>query len=228
MQTEMGLLAKKIGMTQLFREDGTRVPVTVLSCGGNVVTAHRTVERDGYTALQLAFDEVKATRVNKPNLGQFKASNAAPRRFVRELRVLGDLLGTHPVGSEVAPSIFEEGAIVDVTATSKGKGFQGVMKRHNMEGEKATHGQHEYFRHGGSVGCRKTPGRVFPGKRMSGHMGAERVTVQNLRVEKVLAEQGLILVHGSIPGANDGYVMLRHSVKAAARKRHAAVKATKK
>ena len=220
MQTEMGLIAKKIGMTQLFQEDGTRVPVTVLEAKGNVVTAHRTDERDGYTALQLGFGEQKASRMTKPQLGHFSKSEVTPRRKVRELRVATDKLETHPVGSEVElDAVFEEGAVVDVTGTSKGKGFQGVIKRHNMRGEKRTHGQHEVYRHGGSIGCRLTPGRVLKGKRMAGQMGNERVTVQNLKIVKVMKDEGLLLVSGPIPGGKNGLVTVRHSVKSAARAR---------
>ena len=216
MNEQMGLLAKKVGMTDYFLEDGTRVPVTVLQVGGNVVTAHRTAERDGYSAIQLGFDEQKESRVNKPDLGRFKAANVSPRRFVREFRVTEKTLGAHPVGAEVAASIFEEGELIDVAGTSKGKGFQGVMKRHNFRGEQRTHGQHEVYRHGGSIGCRMTPGRVLPGKRMAGQMGNVRVTVQNCKVARVLPEKGLILVRGPVPGGKNGYVEIRHSVKVAA------------
>lgn len=220
MQTEMGLIAKKIGMTQLFQDDGTRVPVTVLEAKGNVITAHRTEARDGYTALQVGFDDQKASRLTKAQLGHFAKSEVAPKRNVRELRVPADTLETHPVGSEVElDSVFEAGAVVDVTGTSKGKGFQGVIKRHNMRGEKQSHGQHEVYRHGGSIGCRLTPGRVLKGKRMAGQMGNERVTVQNLKIVKVMKDEGLILVSGAIPGGKNGLVTVRHSVKFAARAR---------
>jgi large subunit ribosomal protein L3 len=220
MQTEMGLLAKKIGMTEYFQEDGTRVPVTVLAAKGNFVTAHRTEERDGYTALQLGFGEQKASRKNKAELGHLKKSESTPKRIIREFRVDASKLEAHAVGTEIPMSIFEEGAVIDVTGTSKGKGFQGVIKRHNMKGEKQSHGQHEVYRHGGSIGCRLTPGRVMKGKRMAGQMGNERVTVQNLKIAKVMEEQGVILVRGPIPGAKNGYVIIRHSVKSATRKRH--------
>ncbi|MEE9386917.1 MAG: 50S ribosomal protein L3 [Nannocystaceae bacterium] len=217
MNLQMGILAKKLGMTEYYEADGTRVPVTVLGATGNVVTGHRTEDRDGYTAIQLGFEEKKASRVNKPDLGQFKAANTAPRKLVRELRVPAGKLADHPVGSEIALSIFEEGSVVDVSGTSKGKGFQGVIKRHNMRGEKRTHGQHEVYRHGGSIGCRLTPGRVLPGKRMPGQMGNAQVTVQNLKVTKVMGDEGVLLVRGAIPGPRNGYVVIRHAVKAAAR-----------
>ncbi len=220
MNRQMGLLTKKIGMTEYFLEDGTRVPVTVLLAAGNVVMGHRTVERDGYSALQLAFDEQKPSRLSKPKLGQFNKVEVAPRRKIKEFRVDADVVAAHPVGSEVPLSIFVDGQSVDVTATSKGKGFQGVMKRHNMRGEKRTHGQHEVYRHGGSIGCRLTPGRVLPGKRMPGQMGNETVTVQNLQVARVIEDKGLILVRGSVPGGKKGYVQIRHAIKSAIRKGH--------
>lgn len=214
MNTQMGLLAKKIGMTEYFLDDGTRVPVTVLQASGNVVTAHRTQERDGYIALQVGFDDQKPSRVNKPDLGRFKASDVSPKRFVREIRLPdAAALEKYPVGSEVPLSVFEEGQLVDVAGTSKGKGFQGVMKRHNFRGEKRTHGQHEVYRHGGSIGCRLTPGRVLKGKKMAGQMGNERVTVQHLKVSKIVADKGVILVRGAVPGGKNGYVVVRHAVK---------------
>ena len=217
MNFQLGLIAKKIGMTQIFAEDGTRVPVTVLQVGGNVVTAHRTVERDEYTALQVGFAEKKESRATKPELGLFKKAGVTPRCEVREFRVAPARLNEFPVGTELSAAIFAEGSLVDVAGTSKGKGFQGVIKRHNMEGEKRTHGNHESFRGGGSVGCRMTPGRVLPGKKMPGQMGNEKVTVQNLRIAKVLPEKGLILVRGAVPGGNNGYVEICQSVKLAIR-----------
>ncbi len=217
MNFQLGLITKKIGMTQIFNDDGDRIPVTVLKAAGNLVLGHRTVERDGYTALQIAFADKKPSRVNKPTLGQYKKINANPKYIVREFRVPVDALEKHPVGSELPLEIFADGNLIDVTGTSKGKGFQGVMKRHNMRGEQRTHGNHEQFRHGGSIGCRKTPGRVLPGKRMSGQMGNVRVTQQNMTVVKVMKDDGCILVRGPVPGGKNGYVTIRHSVKLAIR-----------
>lgn len=227
MNLQPGLIAKKLGMTQLFLEDGTRVPVTVLSVKGNTVTAHRTQERDGYTALQVGFLDQKPSRLTKADLGRFQKVEVSPRKHVREFRVPADLLDKHPVGQDLPLDLFEEGSVVDVTGTSKGKGFQGVIKRHHMRGTKATHGVHEYYRHGGSIGCRLTPGRVVPGKKMAGQMGNERKTIQNLTVARVMTDEGLILVRGSIPGANNGIVLLRRSHKAALRAQHAASKGKK-
>lgn len=217
MNNQMGLLTKKLGMTEFYTEAGDRIPVTVLLAKGNVVLGHRTMERDGYTAIQLAFDDQKPSRLSKPKLGQFKKVEVEAKRKIKEFRVSAATLEQFPIGSEVALELFEAGQVVDCSGTSKGKGFQGVMKRHNMRGEKRTHGQHEVYRHGGSIGCRLTPGRVLPGKRMPGQMGNETVTIQNLKVAKVLPEKGLILVHGPVPGGKNGYVQIRHSVKTAIR-----------
>jgi len=222
MNQQMGLLTKKIGMTEFFTEAGDRVPVTVLLAKGNIVLGHRTQARDGYTAIQLCFDDQKPSRLSKPKLGQFKKAEVAPKRRIKEFRVPADQLDKFPIGSEVALELFTEGQKVDVTGTSKGKGFQGVMKRHGMRGEKRSHGNHETFRHGGSIGCRLTPGRVIPGKRMAGQMGNETVTVQNLEVAKVLPEKGLILVKGPVPGGKNNYVQIRHAIKPAIRTRHSA------
>jgi large subunit ribosomal protein L3 len=220
MDRQMGLLTKKLGMTEYYTEEGDRVPVTVLLAKGNLVLGHRTKERDGYTAIQLAFDDQKPSRMTKPKLGQFRKIEAAPKRKIKEFRCSPEALEKYPVGSEVPLDLFEPGQLVDVTGTSKGKGYQGVMKRHGMHGEARTHGQHEVYRHGGSIGCRLTPGRVLPGKRMAGQMGNETVTVQNLQVAKVLPEKGLILVRGPVPGGKNGYVQVRPAIKAAIRSRH--------
>jgi len=227
MNVQPGLIAKKLGMTQLFLPDGTRVPVTVLSIKGNTVTAHRTLERDGYTALQLGFEEQKPSRMTKADLGRFSKVEVSPRKHVREFRVPADLLAQCPVGKDMPIDMFAEGTVVDVSGTSKGKGFAGVIKRHHMGGKPATHGVHEYFRHGGSIGCRLTPGKVHKGKRMGGQMGNERKTAQNLKIAKVLPEEGVLLVQGSIPGAPGGIVTLRRSHKAAIRAQHEANKPKK-
>lgn len=217
MNLQPGMLAKKLGMTQIFLEDGTRVPVTVLSVRGNTVLAHRTIERDGYTALQVAFDEQKPHRLTKADLGRFKQANVSPKKFVREFRVTADVLAKYPVGSDIPAAVFAEGQFVDVSGTTKGKGFQGGMRRHKIGGKPNTHGTHEYFRHGGSIGCRLTPGRVHPGKRMPGHLGADNQTIQNLRIAKVLADEGVLLVRGAVPGAANEYVTVHVARKVAAR-----------
>jgi large subunit ribosomal protein L3 len=228
MNQQPGVLARKIGMTQIFEADGTRVPVTVLLARGNAVVAHRTLERDGYTALQLGIEEQKASRMTKADLGRFQQANVSPRKHVREIRCPADVVAKYPVGTDIPLDMFEAGSLLDITGTTKGKGFQGIMKRHKAGGKNATHGVHEYFRHGGSIGCRLTPGRVFKGKRMGGHMGSVRQTTQNIRLVRVMADEGLLLVKGTVPGHRDSYVVVRTSHKAALRKASAEAKAAAK
>ncbi|ACY19185.1 50S ribosomal protein L3 [Haliangium ochraceum] len=219
MAMRMGILGKKLGMTQVFAEDGERIPVTVIQTGPNYVVGKRTEERDGYSALVVGFGEKPARLANKPLAGQFK-NGVKPPRMQREFRLPADEVAKYEVGQELKISeVFEAGIPLDVTGTSKGKGYQGVMKRHNMSGTKASHGVHEYFRHGGSIGCRLTPGRVHKGKRMSGRMGGERKTVQNLQLVQILEEDNAVLVRGAIPGPNQGYVMLRKAATRAVYKR---------
>jgi large subunit ribosomal protein L3 len=213
MAMRMGLLGKKLGMTQVFAEDGERIPVTVIQAGPNYVLGKRTVERDGYSALIVGFDSKPKRLCNKPELGMYKELEVEPQRVVHEFRLPVEEVDAYQVGQELKPStVFEMGAPVDVIGTSKGKGFQGVIKRHGMSGTKASHGVHEYFRHGGSIGCRLTPGRVMKGKRMSGQMGSETKTVQNLQLVAILDEDNAVLVRGSVPGAKDSYVTLQKSV----------------
>ena len=197
-----GILGTKSGMTQIWKGDRA-IPVTVVLAGPCPVVQRKTAQTDGYEAVQIGFSPKSEKRVNRPSLGHFRKAGVSPVRFLREFR------GFTPEGDTVNVDIFAEGEKIDATGTSKGKGFQGVIKRHNMEGEKNSHGQHEFFRHGGSIGCRKTPGRVHKGKRMTGHMGHERVTLQNLEVVKVDAERGLIAVRGAVPGAPGGDVIVR-------------------
>ncbi len=212
----MGLLGRKLGMTQLFTDDGNVIPVTVIETGPCTVLRVKTAaSRDGYDAIQIGFGDKKASRSNKADLGQFKAAGLeAPLQHVRELRVDAATVASMEVGKVLgAAGLFAEGAAVDVTGTSKGRGFAGVMKRHNFAGFERSHGVHEYFRHGGSIGTRLTPGMVFKGKKMGGHMGSVRVTVQNLKVAKVDAERNLVFVHGGVPGPNGGLVTVRKAVK---------------
>lgn len=214
MAMQMGLLGKKIGMTQVFADDGERVPVTVIQTGPCVVVGKRTVDKDGYSAVVLGFDEKPVRLANKAELGAAKAANTKPVRVLREFRAAPADLEKYTVGQVLGPAdLFADGVPVDVEGTSKGKGYQGVIKRHNMEGMKATHGTHEYFRHGGSIGCRMTPGRVHKGKRMSSHMGTENKTIQNLELVEIVDDQNVLLIRGSIPGANSDYVVVRGSVK---------------
>ena len=210
MAQRIGLLGKKIGMTQVFADDGERVPVTVIQTGPNFVVGKRTEDRDGYSALIIGFDEKPTRLVSRPEAGSFKASNVKPQRFVKEFRLPADQVAKFEIGQALgAQDVFQDGAAVDVKGTSKGKGYQGVIKMHHMKGMKNTHGTHEYFRHGGSIGCRLTPQRVHKGKRMAGHMGAEAKTVQNLQLFRIMAEENCIMVRGAVPGANDEYVIVQ-------------------
>lgn len=204
-----GLLGRKLGMTQVFDPTGRALAVTVVEVGPCVVTQLRTQGDDGYDGVQLGFGTAK--RLNKPDAGHLRASGASSR-FLREIRVDGT--GDLTVGQTVtAETIFKAGDTVDVTGQSKGKGFQGVVKRHHFAGGPKTHGQSDRWRAGGSIGAGTTPGRVFKGLKMAGHMGDERVTVQNLRVVDVDVERNLVLVAGAVPGANGGLVTIRQSVK---------------
>ena len=209
MANKIGLLGKKIGMTQVFADDGESIPVTVIQTGPCHVVGTRTQERDGYTAVVLGFDEKPVRLANKPELGAAKNSGGKPQRFVREIRVSGEDLAKYTVGQTIgAKDVFEQGVPLDVEGWSKGKGYQGVFKRHHMAGKPRTHGNHEYFRHGGSIGCRLTPQRVHKGKRMAGQMGNEKVSQQNLQLYRIMEEENCILVRGSIPGATNGYVVV--------------------
>jgi large subunit ribosomal protein L3 len=209
-----GLLGKKLGMTQVFTEQGDLRAVTAIHAGANVVVGKRTVEKDGYSAVRLGYAEKPLRRSNKPEIGVFAKNNLAPQRFVREVRLAPADLDKYEVGKTVPlDAIFKPNTYIDVIGTSKGKGYQGVMKRHHMPGFRSTHGTHEFFRHGGSVGCRLTPGRVHKGKRMSGHMGDVRKTVQNLTLLQILAEENVLLVGGAIPGGKNGFVVVKNATK---------------
>src|SRR5215470_6403936 len=214
MAFRMGLLGRKLGMTQVFGEDGERVPVTAIAAGPCVVLAKRTPEKDSYTAIQIGFEEKKASLVAKAQLSAYSKANVKAPRLVREIRLPSEEAAKFEVGQVLkVADIFEKGIAVDVVGRSKGKGFQGVMKRHHLGGSRNTHGSHEFFRHGGSIGCRLTPGRVHKGKRMSGHMGDERVTLQNLEVFDVLGDENVVLVRGNVPGGKNGYVLVSKAVK---------------
>jgi large subunit ribosomal protein L3 len=215
-----GILGTKLGMTQVFDENNRVVPVTVVKAGPNVVTRIRTPERDGYSAVQLAYGEISPRKVTKPLTGQYAAAGVNPRRHLAELR-LDDEAATaeYEVGQELTAEIFDAGTFVDVTGTSRGKGFAGTMKRHGFSGQGASHGAQAVHRRPGSIGGCSTPGRVFKGTRMAGRMGNEKVTTQNLVVHKVDAANGVLLIKGAIPGRTGGLVMVRTSVKRGAAKR---------
>ncbi len=214
MNKSPGLLGRKIGMTQFFRNDGEVVPVTVVEAGPNAVLTVRSEETDGYDAVQLGFDDQKAHRVNKPETGHFAKSDSTPKKFVREIRLDAQTASSYSPGQQLrVEDVFIEGDKVDVTGTSKGRGFSGVMKRHNYHGAIRTHGTHEFFRHGGSIGTRLTPGHVAKGRKMPGQMGNKKVTIQSLTVAKIDTDKNLIYIKGGIPGPNGGYIVVRKAVK---------------
>ena len=206
-----GLIAKKLGMSRIFEADGTHIPVTVLSVDGLKVVAVKTAEKDGYTAVQLGTGAVKAKNVSKPLKGHFAKANTEPKKKLGEFRVSEDCL--LEVGNELSVEHFVEGQYVDVCATSIGKGFAGVMKRHNFAGLEASHGVSISHRSHGSTGQRQDPGKVFKGKKMAGRWGNEKVTVQNLKVVKVDADRNILLIKGAIPGAKGSLVSVKSAVK---------------
>ena len=207
-----GLIGKKIGMTQVFGADGSVVPVTVIQTGPCVIVQKREMERDGYKALQVGFGSKKSQRVNKPEQGHLVKAGKGAFQVLREFRL--DDVAQYELGQEIKVSdLFKVGDRVDVSGTSKGRGFAGVIKRWGFSGFPASHGTHEYFRHGGAIGNRSYPGRVFKGKRMAGHWGNERISVQNLEVVGVRVEENLLLVKGAVPGARRGVLLIRRSVK---------------
>ena len=202
-----GIIGKKIGMTSLFTPDGKNIPCTLIEAGPCVVTQVKTIETDGYNAVQLGYGEKKAKRTTKALAGHFAKASTTPKKRLVEFRT--DDLAAYTLGSTVETSLFEEGEFVDVVGTSKGKGFQGVVKRYNFQGVGGqTHGQHNRLRHPGSIGACSWPSRVFKGMRMGGRMGTDRVKIQNLKVMRIVADKNLILVSGSVPGAKNGYVVL--------------------
>ncbi|SMP18748.1 50S ribosomal protein L3 [Shimia sagamensis] len=206
-----GIIAKKVGMTRLFLEDGKQIPVTVLSLDGLQVVAQRTEEKDGYTAVQLGAGTAKAKRTSKAMRGHFANAKVEPKRKLVEFRVPSE--GLIEVGAEISAEHFLEGQKVDVAGTSIGKGFAGAMKRHNFGGLRATHGVSISHRSHGSTGQCQDPGKVFKGKKMAGHMGAVRVTTQNLEVVKTDADRGLLFIKGAVPGSKGGWVSVKDAVK---------------
>ena len=211
MPTRSGLIARKVGMTRIFAEDGSHVPVTVLQIDANRVVATRTQETDGYTAVQLGAGHAKVKNVGKPMRGHFAKAKVEPAAKIVEFRVTPDAL--LEIGAELTAGHFLAGQVVDVTGTTIGRGFQGVMRRHNFRGLEATHGVSVSHRSHGSTGQRQDPGRVFKGKKMAGHMGDVRATTQNVKVVSTDAERGLIMIMGAVPGANGGWVLVRDAAK---------------
>ena len=209
-------MCRKIGMTQLFNEEGECIPVTVLDAQPNRIVQKKTPERDGYCALQLGYGVRAERHATKALLGHAKKANVPPAKVLRESRVSAEELEKYEVGGEIAVDVFSAGQRVDVIGTSKGKGYQGVVRRHGFSIKKRTHGTHEVFRHGGSIGPGSYPGRVIKGLRMPGHMGDERVTTLNIEVVRVDPEKRLLFVRGGVPGHNDAMVRVRPSVRARA------------
>ena len=208
-----GLIGKKIGMTQIFDENGKVIPVTVIEAGPCTVTQIKTIENDGYEAVQYGFGELKVSKTNKPLKGHFDKAGSAPKKYLREFKL--DDMSEIKAGDVIKADVFAEGDIVDVTGTSKGKGTAGTIKRWNFSRLKESHGTGPNARHAGSLGACSSPSRVFKGKKMAGHLGAEKVTIQNLAVVKVDAENNLLAVKGAIPGAKGSVVTIKNSVKKA-------------
>jgi large subunit ribosomal protein L3 len=213
MATQMkGILGTKLGMTQVFDDSGQVTPVTVVKAGPCVVTAVRTPDRDGYSAVQFGYGEIDPRKVNKPVTGVFAQAGVTPRRYLAELRT--DDASEYQVGQEVTAEVFAAGQLVDATGTSKGKGTAGVMKRHGFKGLSSSHGTQRKHRSPGSIGACATPGRVFKGVRMAGRMGAVRTTVQSLTVHSVDTDRGLLLIKGAVPGSAGGLILVRSAAKA--------------
>ena len=206
-----GLLGTKLGMTQLWDENNRVVPVTVVAAATNVITQVRTADNDGYNAVQLGYGEIDGRKVTKPSAGHFAKAGVTPRRHLVEIRTAD--AASYEVGQEISPELFAAGDDVDVTGTSKGKGYAGVMKRHGFAGVGASHGAHRNHRKPGSIGACATPGRVFKGTRMAGRMGSDTVTTQNITVHAVDVEKGLILLKGAVPGPKGGLLVIRSAVK---------------
>nr|WP_211484393.1 50S ribosomal protein L3 [Corallococcus exiguus] len=212
-------------MTQVFNDEGNLVPVTVIDVNTCLVVGKRTPEKDEYSAVTVGFGEIREKLLNKPELGFFKKASATPRRHLREFRVTAEEAAGFNVGDAVKADMFTKGELVDVTGVTKGRGFSGVMRRWSFKGSQTkTHGTHEYQRHPGAIGQRKTPGRTYPNKKMPGHYGVDRVTTQNLTVVDVDVEKGLVLVKGAVAGHNDGIVIVRPSIKVAMRAQHKAAR----
>ena len=207
-----GILGKKVGMTQVFTENGELVPVTVIEAAANVVLQVKTVETDGYEAIQVGFDDKREVLSNKPAKGHVAKAKTAPKRFIREFNNVE--LGEYAVGQEIKVDVFQAGDVVDVTGTTKGKGFQGVIKRHGQSRGPMTHGS-RFHRRPGSMGAASYPARVFKGKKLAGRMGGDRVTIQNLEIVRVDADKNVILVKGNVPGAKKSLIEIKTAVKAA-------------
>ena len=216
MSEKLGLVGRKIGMTRIFTEDGVSIPVTVLEVSNNRITQVKTVETDGYNAVQVAFGSKKPSRVSKPLKGQFEKAGVEAGSMLKEFHVEEDKIGEMKVGQTLSIDMFSEGQKVDVTGTTIGKGFAGAIKRHHFKSQRATHGNSVSHNAPGSIGMNQDPGRVFPGKRMSGHLGDAQRTQQNLEVIRIDVERQLLLVKGAVPGSKGSDLVVRPAVKAGA------------
>jgi large subunit ribosomal protein L3 len=225
MSTE--ILGKKLGITQIFDESGNRIPVTVVEAGPNVVIQKKTTAKHKYSAIQIGYQTIVPRKLNKPRRTVFEKLNLAPMKHLREIRMTDAEVEAYKVGDQITVAIFTPGELLDVVGTSKGKGFQGVVKRYHFKGHNMTHGTHEYRRHPGSVGMREKPGKILKGKKMPGHMGNVRVTTQNVKLVKIDPERNLLLIQGSVPGCKGALVLVRKSGKALAKARGKAHKASK-
>jgi large subunit ribosomal protein L3 len=213
----LGLVGRKVGMMRIFKDDGTSVPVTVLDCAGNRVAQIKSPEKDGYAAVQVAFGKRRASRVTKPAAGHYAKAGVEAGTELREFRVTPEAIGDLQVGAELKVDMFQAGQKVDVSGTTIGKGFAGVIKRHHFSSNRASHGNSLSHNSPGSIGMAQDPGRVFPGKRMSGHLGNVNRTIQLLEIARVDAERSILMVKGSVPGAKNSAVIVRPSVKAKAK-----------
>ncbi|EHR69259.1 50S ribosomal protein L3, bacterial [Burkholderiales bacterium JOSHI_001] len=227
LSNHLGLLGRKVGMMRIFTDDGDAVPVTVLDVSNNRVTQVKTEATDGYHALQVAYGSRKASRVNKPDAGHLAKAAVEAGEILREFRVEADVAGQYKPGATIPVTLFAAGQQVDVQGTSIGKGFAGTIKRHNFSSQRASHGNSRSHNVPGSISMAQDPGRVFPGKKMTGHMGDETVTIQNLDVVRVDEARQLLLVRGAVPGSKNGFVTVRPAVKARAAKGGAAVETKK-
>jgi large subunit ribosomal protein L3 len=227
LSNRLGLLGRKVGMMRIFTDDGDAIPVTVLDVSNNRVTQVKTVETDGYSALQLAFGSRKASRVNKPEAGHLAKAGVEAGEVLKEFRVAAEVAAEYKTGATVPVTLFAAGQKVDVQGTSIGKGYAGTIKRHNFSSQRASHGNSRSHNVPGSISMAQDPGRVFPGKKMSGQMGDETVTMQNLDIVRVDEARSLLLVRGAVPGAKNGHVVVRPAVKARVRKTPAPAPAKK-
>lgn len=209
----INMIANKVGMTQVFDEAGQVIPVTILKIIPCQVVNKKTDTKDGYNALVLGYQEVDERKLRKSESGLYKKQNVAPKKILRESRVQKEDLDKFEIGQEIGIDVFKKDGFVDISANSKGRGFTGVIKRHGMSGANRSHGTHEYFRHGGSIGASASPSRVFKGKKMAGRYGGTKVKIQNLSVAEIYPDKNVILVKGAVPGPNKGLVTVTHAVK---------------